>query len=105
MPGPAELLAEVRAPTALSALLLIVLVPLVIKLGRILLLAAIFGAVAGAATLSQGNPPKLAALHAAIGFGGSALMFFLLKLAKQVLIWIAITVAGVAALLAFGFRR
>jgi hypothetical protein len=97
MPGPGELLAQLRGPTVLSALALI-------KIGRILLMAAIFGAIAGGGSLSQGNLPKTAALHAALAFGAAAVMFFLLKMAKSMVMWHVITAAGVAALLAFGFR-
>jgi hypothetical protein len=104
MPGPAELLAQLRGPTVLSALMLIVMVAIVIKIGRILLMAAIFGAIAGGASLSQGNLPKTATVHGALAFGAAALMFFLLKVAKSMVMWLVITAAGVAALLAFGFR-
>lgn len=104
MPGPGELLAQLRGPTVLSALALIAMVAIVIKIGRILLMAAIFGAIAGGASLSQGNLPKTAALQAALAFGAAAVMFFLLKVAKSMVMWLVITAAGVAALLAFGFR-
>jgi hypothetical protein len=104
MAGPGDLLAQLRGPTVLSALVLIVLVATVIKIGRILMMAAIFGAIAGGASFSQGNAPKTAALHAALAFGAAAMMFFLLKVAKSMAMWLLITAAGVAALLAFGFR-
>jgi len=104
LPGVGELLAQIRAPTALSAVVLIALVGVVIKIGRALLMAAIFGAIAGGASLAQGNPPGTAGTHAVIGFGVAAVMFFLIKMAKGILMWLLITGVGVAVLLAFGFR-
>jgi len=104
MAGPGELLARLPGPTVLSAVALIVLVAIVIKIGRILMMALSCGSIAGGASFSQGNTPKTAALHAALAFGAAAMMFFLLKVAKSMALWLLITAAGVAALLAFGFR-
>jgi len=104
VPSPSELLDQLKGPTVLTGIALIVLVAIVIKIGRILMMAAIFGAIAGGASFSQGNTPTTAALHAALAFGAAAVMFFLLKVAKSMAMWLLITAAGVAALLAFGFR-
>jgi hypothetical protein len=58
MAGPGELLAQLPGPTVLSALVLIVLVAIVIKIGRILMMAAIFGAIAGAPHSVRATPPR-----------------------------------------------
>jgi TonB family protein len=97
------LLSRFTAPTAVSAAALVLLVFLVIKIGRVLLMAGIFGAIAAGASFSRGNPGKTAATHGAIAFGAAAVMFFLVKLAKNMVIWFLLTAAGVAALFFFGF--
>jgi len=100
----ASTLSQFNTPTILAALALIVLVYIVIKIGKILLMAAIFGAIAGGASLSQGNEPKTAAAHAAVAFGAAAIMFFMIKLAKSIVMWLLITGVGVAALMWWGSR-
>lgn len=99
------LLARIDAPTALAAVALVFLVLMVIKIGRILVMAGVFGAIAGGASLSQGSSPKEATAHAAVAFGVAAVMFFLVKMTKSIVLWLAITAAGVAGLLAFGIHR
>jgi hypothetical protein len=105
MPTIHQLIAHINLPTALAAAALVILIIVVIRIGKVLVMAAIFGAVAGGASLSQGNPPGTAGTHAAIGFGAAAVMMFLIRFTKSLLLWLVITAAGVAALLAYGFAR
>ena len=104
MPGSAGFLSQVNTPTILAVLALVILVFLVIKIGKVLLMAAVFGAIAGGASLSQGNEPRTAAGHAAVGFAAAAIMFFLVKMAKSLVLWLLITGVGVAALVWWGGR-
>jgi len=99
------LLSRIDAPTAVAAAALVFLVLLVIRIGRILVMAGVFGAIAGGASLSQGSSPKEATAHAAVAFGVAAVMFFLVKMTKSILLWLAIHGAGVAALITFGVHR
>lgn len=97
-----SLLHRIDAPTALAAAALVILVLLVLKIGKVLVMAAVFGAIAGGASLSQGQSPKLASAHAVAAFVAAAAMFFLLKMTKSILLWLTITAVGVAALVAYG---
>ena len=102
MAGSAGFPSQLNTPTILAAFALIVLVFIVIKIGKVLLMAAVFGAIAGGASISQGTEPKTAAGHAALAFAGAAVMFFLVKMAKSMVLWLLITGAGVAAMLWWG---
>jgi hypothetical protein len=103
--GVVDRLAEgINLPTMLAAALLVMAVIIVIKIGRVLLTAAIFGAMAAGVSLGQGNPAGTAASHAAIGFGVAAITLFLIKVVRGLLLWVLITALGVAALVLFGFR-
>ena len=105
LPG-GDLLRNVNVPTAIAAALLVLAVILVIKIGKALLFAAMFGALAGGVSLGQGSPPALAGTHAAIGFGVAAATLFLVKLTKSIVLWLLITALGVAALFLYdGFRQ
>ena len=99
-----DFIARVNGPTAIVAALLVLAVIVVIRIGRVLLLAAIFGVLAGGASLSQGNPPGTAAGHAIIGFGAATVTLFLVKLSKSPALWLLVTAVGVAAILAYGFH-
>jgi hypothetical protein len=99
-----RLLAGVNLPTMVAAALLVLAVIVVIRIGKALVMAALFGAIAGGASLGQGNEPSTAGAHAAIGFGVAAVTFFLVRTAKSFLMWIVITGLAVAALLLWGFR-
>jgi hypothetical protein len=105
LPG-GDLLRNVNVPTAIAAALLVLAVIVVIKIGKVLLLAAMFGALAGGVSLGQGSPPTLAGTHAAVGFGVAAATLFLVKLTKSIILWLLITGLGVAALFLYdGFRQ
>jgi hypothetical protein len=104
MQGSAGYLSHISTPTILAAFALVVLVFIVIKIGKVLLMAAVFGAIAGGASLSQGTEPRTAAGHAAVAFAAAAVMFFLVKMAKSMVLWLVITGAGVAAMLWWGGR-
>jgi hypothetical protein len=100
-----SLLHRIDAPTALAAAALVILVLLVIKIGKIVLMAAVFGVIAGGASLSQGHSAKEASTHAVAAFVAAAAMFFLVKMTRSILHWLLITATGVAALVAFGLHR
>lgn len=100
-----SLLHRIDAPTALAAAALVILVLLVIKIGKIVLMAAVFGVIAGGASLSQGHSAKEASAHAVAAFVAAAAMFFLVKMTRSILHWLLITATGVAALIAFGLHR
>lgn len=94
-------LSHVNPPTLIVAVLLVFAVVLVIKIGKVLLMAGIFGALAAGVSLGQGNPPATAGTHAAIAFGVAAVTLFLIRMAKGFLMWLLITGLGVLALLLF----
>lgn len=97
-----EFLAHLNVPTMLAAALLVLAVIVVIRIGRALLMAAIFGAIAGGVSLGQGNEPTTAGIHAAIGFGVAAVTLFLVRSTTSLMRWLLITAAGVGALLLWG---
>jgi hypothetical protein len=92
-------LSRVNPPTLIVAVLLVVAVFLVIKIGKALLMAGIFGALAAGVSLGQGNPPAAAGTHAAIAFGVAAITLVLIRMAKGFLTWLLITGIGILALL------
>jgi hypothetical protein len=97
---------DVNLPTAIAAACLVLAVILVIKIGKALLFAAMFGALAGGVSLGQGSPPATAGTHAAIGFGVAAVTLFLIKLTRSLMLWLVITGVGVMALfIADGLRQ
>jgi hypothetical protein len=91
--------------TLLQALALITLAGLVIRLGRTLLLAVIFGLVSGVASYYRGGIPEVALAHAAIGTIVALIVFGLLKLTKNYLWWVLIIGFGVIALLGYAMWR
>lgn len=97
---------HINVPTALAAAALVLAVILVIKIGKALLFAAMFGAMAGGVSLGQGNQPRTAGAHAAIGFGVAMVTLFLIRMTKNLMLWLVITGVGVIALFLFeGFRQ
>ena len=105
MPIVEQLTASINAPTLIVAALLVFAVIIVIKIGKALLMAGIFGALAGGASLSQGSAPGAAASHAAVGFGVAAVTLFLIKFTRNLILWLLITALGVGALLIFGVGK
>lgn len=93
---------HINLPTAIAAAALVLLVILVIRIGKALIMAGIFGMLAGGVSLGQGNAPGAAGVHAAIGFGVAAVTLFFIRMTKSLVLWLAITALGVGALLWFG---
>lgn len=101
-----DLLHQINLPTALAAAALVLVVILVIKIGKALLFAAMFGAMAGGVSLGQGNSPRTAGMHAAVGFGVAAVTLFFIRMTKSLIMWLVITGVGVIALFVFdGMKR
>lgn len=96
---------DINLPTMIAAAALVLAVIIVIKIGKVLLFAALFGAIAGGTSLGQGNPASAAGTHAAIGFGVAVITLFLIKLTRSIMLWLLITAVGVGALLLYGFHR
>ncbi len=105
MPTVNQFIDSINAPTLIVAVLLVFAVIIVIRIGKALLLAGIFGALAGGAALSQGIAPGEAATHAAIGFGVAAATLFLIRFTRSLILWPLITALGVGALVIFGVGR
>lgn len=97
-----DALTQLNLPTAIVAALLVLAVIAVIKIGKALLMAGFFGALAGGVSLGQGNAPATAGTHAAIGFGVAAVTLILIKLTRSLMLWLLITALGVGALYLFG---
>jgi hypothetical protein len=104
LPG-SEILKGVNPPTAIAAALLVLAVIVVIRIGKALLFAAMFGALAGGVSLGQGSAPSTAGTHAAIGFGVAAATLLLIKLTRSLMLWLVITGLGVAALFLYDGLR
>jgi hypothetical protein len=100
-----QFVAHINPPTLVTAVLLVFAVILVIRIGRALLMAAIFGSLAGGVSLGQGNSLKSAGAHAAIGFGVAAVTLFLVRFTRSLLLWLLVTALGVGALFLYGFGR
>jgi len=98
-----RLIAGINLPTMLAAALLVLAVIVVIRIGKLLLMAALFGLLAGSLSLGQGHPPAQAATHAAIGFGVAATTMILVRIARGILIWTLITAAGILGLVFTNF--
>lgn len=98
-------LQDINLPTAIAAAALVLAVIVVIKIGKALLLSAMFGAMAAGVSIGQGNSSAVAGRHAAVAFGIAAITLFLIKTTRNLLLWLAITGLGVLALFVFdGFR-
>lgn len=97
--------AHLNGPAVIAAALLVLAVIVVIKVGKVLLMAGIFGVALGAVSLARGLPPATAASHAAVGFGVAAVTLFLVKFTKSLLMWLAITAVGIGVLILFGFVK
>jgi hypothetical protein len=91
--------------TLLQALALVALAGLVIRLGRTLLLAGIFGLVSGVVSYHHSRMPQVALAHAAIAMIVALVVFGLLKITKSCLLWVLITGLGVAALVGYAMWR
>ena len=103
MPAPlGQLLANINLPTAIAAAALVLLVILVIRIGKVLIMAGVFGMLAGGVSLGQGHPPGTASAHAAIGFGVAAITLFFIRMTKSLILWVLITALGIGALLFSG---
>lgn len=103
MPAPlGQLLANINLPTAIAAAALVLLVILVIRIGKVLIMAGVFGMLAGGVSLGQGHPPGTASAHAAIGFGVAAITLFFIRMTKSLILWVLITALGIGALLLSG---
>jgi hypothetical protein len=98
-----RLIAGINLPTMIAAALLVLAVIVVIRIGKMLLMAALFGVLAGSVSLGQGHPPAQAGTHAAIGFGVAAVTMLLIRMAKGFLMWTLITAAGVLGLILTNF--
>lgn len=99
-----DYLAPLNFPTAIVAALLVLAVILVIKVGKLLLMAGIFGALVGGVSLGQGSTPTAAGTHAVIGFGVAVVTLVLVKLTRSLMLWLLITVAGVGVLYLWRLR-
>ena len=100
-----DLLKQINAPTAIAAAALVLAVIVVIRIGRVLLLSAMFGAMAAGVSVGQGNTSAVAGRHAAIAFGVAAITLFLIKTTRSLLLWLVITGLGVVALFVFDGLR
>jgi len=102
-----HLIAGINLPTMIAAALLVLVLVLTvivaIRLGKVLLMAALFGLLAGSVSLGQGHAPTQAGTHAAIGFGVATTTMILIRVARGILIWTLITAAGVLALILTNF--
>lgn len=98
-------LRDINWPTAIAAAALVLAVIVVIRIGKALLLSAMFGAMAAGVSIGTGNTVPQAGRHAAIAFGVAALTLFLIRTTRSFILWLAITALGVLALfIADGFR-
>ena len=98
-------LRDINWPTAIAAAALVLAVIVVIRIGKALLLSAMFGAMAAGVSIGSGNSVPQAGRHAAIAFGVAALTLFLIRTTRNFILWLAITAFGVLALfVADGFR-
>lgn len=93
-----RLMAGINLPTMIAAALLVLAVIVAIRIGKMLLMAALFGLLAGSLSLGQGHPPAEAATHAAIGFGVAATAMILVRIARGILVWTMIMAAGILGL-------
>lgn len=100
-----ESFSHINPPTLIVAVLLVFAVILVVRIGKALLMAAIFGSLAGGVSLAEGNPLRAASAHAAIGFGVAAVTLFLIRFTKSLMLWLLITAAGVVAIFLYGIAK
>jgi hypothetical protein len=97
-------IAGINLPTAIAAALLVLAVLVIIKLGRLLLMAAVLGAVAGGVALGQGHTTENATAHAVVGFAIAAMVLLLIKFVRNLVLWVVITALGAGALLLDGLN-
>lgn len=102
MPSVGHFLDHLDPPFLIVAVALVLAVILVVKIGKVVFMAAVFGALAGGVSLAQGTPSAVASSHAVIGFGVAAVMLFLIKLTKT-MFWLLIPV--ICALVFFACSR
>ena len=100
-----SLVAHVDPPTMIAAAVLVLAALLLIRIGKALLLAAIFGGMTGAISLGQGSSPTTAAIHAAIGFGVAVVTQLFIGFTKSLLLWLLVTALGGGALFVLGFAK
>jgi hypothetical protein len=100
-----QLLANINLPTAIAAAALVLVVIVVIRIGKVLIMAGVFGMLAGGVSLGQGHPPATASAHAAIGFGVAAITLFIIRMTKSLMLWVVITALGIGALIWSGVAR
>jgi hypothetical protein len=93
----------INPPTMFAAALLVLAVIVVFRIGRMLLMAGLFGVAAGGVSLGRGHQPSQAGAHAAIGFGVAMATMLVLKVAKGFLMWAIITAAGILGLILVNF--
>jgi len=101
----AQLLENLNLPTAIAAAALVLAVIVVIRIGKVLIMAGVFGMLAGGVSLGQGHSAGTAGTHAAIGFGIAALTLFIIRLTRSLLLWVVITALGIGALIWSGTAR
>lgn len=97
-----QFLDRIDVPTMFATALLVLAAIIVIRIGRALVMSAIFGAIAGGVSLGQGNEPATAGTHAAIGFGVAAITLLLIRSTRSLVKWLLITAVGIAAVLLWG---
>jgi TonB family protein len=90
MPSVSQILGHPDLPIMVLAVVLVLAAVLLIKLGKLLLTAGVFGASVGGASLLQGTEPQVAAIHAALGFGVATVTLVLIKLTKHLILWLLI---------------
>lgn len=97
--------AHINIPTAVAAAALVLLVLIVIRIGKVLIMAGVFGMLAGGVSLGQGHSPATAGTHAAIGFGVAAITLFFIRMTRSLVLWAVITALGIGALVWSGAAR
>lgn len=100
-----QLFAGINLPTAIAAAALVLVVIVVIRIGKALIMAGVFGMLAGGVSLGQGHSAVTAGTHAAIGFGVAAITLFIIRMTKSLLLWVVITALGIGALIWSGAAR
>ncbi len=100
-----QLVANINLPTAIAAAGLVLVVIVVIRIGKVLVMAGVFGMLAGGVSLGQGHAAAGAGTHAAIGFGVAAITLFIVRTTRSLFLWVVITVLGIGALIWSGATR
>jgi hypothetical protein len=99
-----RLTAGSELPTVIASALLVLAVIVIVKIGRLLLMAAMLGVIAGGVALGQGHPAETAATHAVVGFAIAAIVLLLIKFVRNLVLWVVITALGAGALLFDGLH-